>query len=210
MRWHDPFFGRIGPETLLGLASSNGLMDTLSGYVIKKAISQMAGLMKDHILFLSLNLAPADLISGTSASILFSELIRHHLPPGSIMLELTEEQCSRPDTLAKQAARLAQRGFQLALDDFGKGCSNFDRLLSLPVSTVKIDRDLTQTLFSQGPRQKQILGICRCLYQQPNRVIFEGIETEAQSAFIAEHFPDAWRRDGTLQKRCRLRVCAAS
>jgi len=191
LRWRDPHFGLVCPEKLVKLASSNGLMDTVSVYVIKKAISQMADVMKHHHLFLSLNVDPGDLISDSFKKILLLELARHQLSPSSVMLEITEVPCHHLNSLAKNAMLLAKRGFKIALDDFGKGCSGFDRLLALPVSDVKIDRALTHAFFTRDARQQQTLGMCSRLYQLPYRLIFEGIETEQQYAFLQAHFPHA-------------------
>jgi sensor c-di-GMP phosphodiesterase-like protein len=48
LRWRDSRFGRVCPETLIGLAVENGLMSTVSLYVIKKAIAEMATLLSRH------------------------------------------------------------------------------------------------------------------------------------------------------------------
>lgn len=191
LRWHDPHLGRICPEKLVKLASSNGLMDTVSVYVIKKAMAQMADVMKHYHLFLSLNVDPGDLIADSFKKILLLELVRYQLAPSSVLLEITEVPCHQPESLASNAMLLAQRGFKIALDDFGKGCSGFDRLLALPVSDVKIDRALTHALCTRDARQQQALGMCSRLYQLPYRLIFEGVETEQQYAFLQTHFPHA-------------------
>lgn len=192
LRWRDPHFGRVCPETLVTLAASNGLMNTVSVYVIKKALTQMAGLIKKHGIFLSLNLSPADLISASFKNVLMTELRQHHLAPSSILLEITEVPCSDIDALKAGALSLAQEGFRLALDDFGKGCSDIPRLRALPVSEVKIDRALTRALCASRNLHSPVWETCNALYRMPYQLIFEGVETQAQLSTLAERFPRSW------------------
>lgn len=191
LRWRDSRFGLVCPETLIGLAVENGLMSTVSLYVIRKAIAEMAALLSHSNLLLSLNITPADLNSSSFKKALLSEIEYHHLAASSIMLEITEVSCNDTQALSNNAALFRQHGFHLALDDFGKGCSNHDRLLSLPVSEVKIDKALTQALCVHDIRGEKTLNMCKALYQRPYRLIFEGIEFEEQLACITRHFPRA-------------------
>lgn len=191
LRWRDSRFGRVCPETLLGLAVENGLMSTVSLYVIKKAIAEMATLLSRHNLLLNLNITPGDLNSASFKKTLLNELAHHQLNASSIVLEITEVTCNDTRALSSNAALFRQHGFHLALDDFGKGCSNHDRLLSLPVSEVKIDKTLTQALCVNDVRGEKTLNMCKALYQRPYKLIFEGIEFEEQMACITRHFPRA-------------------
>ncbi|HAT2203397.1 TPA: EAL domain-containing protein [Kluyvera intermedia] len=48
LRWSDSRFGHVCPETPIGLAVVNGLMSTVSLYVIKRVIAEMAPLLSRH------------------------------------------------------------------------------------------------------------------------------------------------------------------
>jgi sensor c-di-GMP phosphodiesterase-like protein len=189
LRWRDPYFGHVCPETVVALATKNRLMHSVSAYVIKKAISEMREIIKAHTLFLSLNLNPADLISVSFKNLLITELAQQQLSPSSIMLEITEVPCNDLMALNKGAVTLAEKGFRLALDDFGKGCSDVERLRSLPVSEVKIDRAMTHHLFATDNTDARVM--CDSLYQAPYPLIFEGVETQTQLAWLAKRFPRA-------------------
>lgn len=189
LRWRDPLFGRVCPETLVSLAANNGLMNTVSVYVLKKALAEMYELIKAHRFFLSLNLHPTDLISASFKNQLLSELAGYQLLPSSVMLEITEVPCKDLNALSDGALTLAEMGFRLALDDFGKGCSDVARLMKLPVSEVKIDRAVTQHLCAS--KSMSALKICDSLYQRPYQLIFEGVETPAQEAYLTERYPRA-------------------
>lgn len=191
LRWRDARFGRVCPETLIGLAVENGLMSTVSLYVIKKAIAEMATLLARHGLLLNLNITPGDLNSISFKNTLLNELARHQLNASSIVLEITEVSCNDTQALMTNATQFRQHGFHLALDDFGKGCSNHERLLSLLVTDVKIDKSLTQALCAKTLHGEKTLRMCRALYERPYRLIFEGIEFAEQLACITREFPGA-------------------
>jgi sensor c-di-GMP phosphodiesterase-like protein len=200
LRWRDPHFGRICPERLVQLAAENGLMNALSVYVVRKALSEIAVLVNQHSLLLSINISPNDLLSSSFNSLLFKEITAFKISPASIMLEITEVPCKYPDKIIKKAEQLAAEGFRLALDDFGKGCSNIDRLLSLPISDVKIDRALTHALMESGTTSDKVRKCCENLYQQAWRLIFEGVETAAHSHFLHVHFPHALQQGWYFSK----------
>ena len=191
LRWRDSQFGRVCPETVIGLAVENGLMSTVSLYIIKKAIAEMATLLSRHSLLLNLNITPGDLNSDSFKKTLLNELARHQLDASSIVLEITEVSCNDTRALIDNAVQFRQHGFHLALDDFGKGCSNHERLLRLPVTDVKIDKSLTQALCVNDVRGVSILNMCRGLYEKPYRLIFEGVEFAEHLACIARWFPHA-------------------
>lgn len=108
------------------------------------------------------------------------------LDTGSIqvVIELSEHRAKanfETSNLIEQLKRLRAEGFQVALDDFGVEHSNIDRLTSLPLDIVKLDRSLiekhrdsTQTNFVI----RSIVVLCRSLKL---KIIAEGIETENDS-----------------------------
>ncbi|MDX2421429.1 MAG: EAL domain-containing protein [Amphritea sp.] len=72
----------------------------------------------------------------------------------------------------------------IAIDDFGAGHSNFDRIWQLEPDIVKLDRNLIHEA-AQSKRAERILsGIISLLHQTGSLVIVEGVETE-QEACIA-------------------------
>lgn len=188
LRWRDVRFGNVSPETFIALAVANDLIESVSLFVLQKAVSEMAAWVKQHALYLSVNILPADLASARFRSKLLALLEHYELPPAAIMLEVVEVECQDLIALRQNVDAFRTLGFRIALDDFGKGCSNFERLLGVPVSDLKIDKCLTDNLFT--PR-RNLKGIIDCLYQLPVQLIFEGVEQPEQAQFIRKHYPNA-------------------
>ena len=125
-------------------------------------------------------------------SIGFVEAVAQVLPAdgsarGLLELELTERMLM--DDLGEVKQRLVQLkvlGLQISVDDFGTGYSSLGHLKALPVDKVKIARSFVHDL----PANRDSAAITRAIIQMGRSlgllVIAEGVETEAQRAFLAE------------------------
>jgi EAL domain-containing protein (putative c-di-GMP-specific phosphodiesterase class I) len=79
---------------------------------------------------------------------------------------------------------LRDRGYGLSLDDFGTGYSSLSYLKMFPIDELKIDRSFVRDV-TKGGRDAAIVGSIIALGQQFGfRVVAEGVETEAQAAFL--------------------------
>ena len=86
--------------------------------------------------------------------------------------------------------QLQSLGVQFAIDDFGTGYSSLSALKNFPVARLKIDQSFVRNL----PTDVDDRGIAAAvisLGQKLNmRVIAEGVETEAQVAFLRDNHCD--------------------
>ena len=107
------------------------------------------------------------------------------LEPDRMMIEITESAfMSAPHRNEPVLAELHRRGLRLAIDDFGTGHSSLGRLNEMAVTTLKIDRSFISDL-PTGHRASVLVStmikLAEGLGLQP---LAEGIETEAQRAFL--------------------------
>ena len=113
----------------------------------------------------------------------FGELVnvidRIAIAPERLHFEITEEKTG-VDILQLRyfMESLTQRGFCFALDDFGTGFANIARLLSLPLSTIKVDKSILNA-------SKKIMEDTLVLLSNSNcKIIVEGVETQAQIDWV--------------------------
>jgi diguanylate cyclase (GGDEF)-like protein len=107
------------------------------------------------------------------------------LPAGRLELEVTESVFADDHLDATRASIESLRaiGVSLSIDDFGTGYSSLSRLLSLPVTAVKIDRSFVIALDGKGGAViESTLLIARRL---GIAVVAEGVETEEQFARLS-------------------------
>ena len=99
---------------------------------------------------------------------------------GRLELEVTESVFAEEhiDATRSSIESLRAIGVSLSIDDFGTGYSSLSRLLSLPVTAVKIDRSFVSALDGNGGAViESTLLIARRLGIS---VVAEGVETQEQ------------------------------
>ena len=75
-------------------------------------------------------------------------------------------------------------GIQLSIDDFETGYSSLSALKTFPVTRLKIDKSFIDGLLADE-NDRAVAGAVISLGQTLNlRVIAEGVETDAQAAFL--------------------------
>jgi EAL domain-containing protein (putative c-di-GMP-specific phosphodiesterase class I) len=183
-RWHHPVAGSVEPGTFTAVAERAGLAAVLDDFVLNwacadaDALADVYGRQVDvHVNVSASRMGGLDLEAAVAAA-----LERYQLPPGRLVLEITET--SRMDDLGAAAAvvrRLRERGVAVALDDFGSGFNMLAQLHALPVDIIKLDATLTNSGYDAWRTEalcRSVLAICE---RMSLKVIAEGIETETQA-----------------------------
>jgi len=78
-------------------------------------------------------------------------------------------------------------GIHVAVDDFGTGYSNLSYLRQFPIDVLKIDRSFVNQITDDPDDSSIVSAIIVMGKSLKQRVIAEGIETEAQLAFLLAH-----------------------
>jgi EAL domain-containing protein (putative c-di-GMP-specific phosphodiesterase class I) len=142
----------------------------------------------DRILFL--NVHPETAVNDAESGRELGGLIRYYgLVPKRVCVEILETGCADEGLLREAAAIYRSLGVTIAMDDFGAGRSNFDRVVLLRPDIVKIDRSLLADAVIGRARARRVLGaMIELLHEANARVAIEGIEnvTEAQVALDAK------------------------
>ena len=190
LRWHHPQRGLLGADAFIGVAEQRQLMLPIGQWVIAQA-ARCAGRWRQ--LGLKVATVAANLSSVQFQSAGFLDGIEQLLPteglqPGMLELELTERMLM--DDLPKvreRLGRLQTLGVKVSVDDFGTGYSSLGHLKELPIDKLKIDRSFVHDL----PANRNSAAITRAIIQMGRSlgltVVAEGVETEAQRAFLADN-----------------------
>lgn len=136
----------------------------------------------------------------------FETLLQYcELAPSRIVLEILESRIENLALLQGAVDAYRERGYRVAIDDFGSRHSNFDRLWSLTPDVVKLDKTLIHQAIS-NPRAGKILPrLVDIIHDLGASVVCEGIETEeqlhlarasgadlVQGYFLARPAPELW------------------
>ncbi len=102
------------------------------------------------------------------------------LPPSALELELTETVMQTGPSTIHALEQLRRLGVEIALDDFGIGYSSLTSLERLPITRVKLDRTLVETVDSSARTAaiaRSVIALCHGLGL---KVVAEGVERVAQ------------------------------
>ena len=119
--------------------------------------------------------------------IAFEGLLRQcGLKPTQVVLEIIESRIDDLDRLIDAAAAYQERGYRVAIDDFGCQHSNFDRLWQLSPDIVKLDRSLIVQAATR-PRARLILPkLVEIIHDLGALAVCEGIETAEQHTLATD------------------------
>jgi EAL domain-containing protein (putative c-di-GMP-specific phosphodiesterase class I) len=163
-----------------------GLISSIGEMVIETACAAAARWPDD--LAVSVNVSPVQIMNGQLLDIVRQALERSGLRPGRLGIEITETSLlGNDDVVLRTLQELRALGIRITLDDFGTGYSSLGYLHRFPIDAIKIDRSFIANL----PGDSGSASIVRAMSQLGANlhldVTAEGIENEAQLAFVAAH-----------------------
>lgn len=191
LRWQHPDQGLISPADFIPLAEETGLIVEIGQWVLESACAQIKRWQSDpakRTLQLSVNVSARQFKHPDFVVHVQEALQAFEIDPACLKLELTESLVldNLEDAIAKMKA-IKAFGVQFAMDDFGTGHSSLSNLKKLPLDQLKIDqsfvRDIT-TDHDDAVIVQTIISMARSLGME---IIAEGVEAEAQRAFLMQH-----------------------
>jgi len=135
--------------------------------------------------WLFLNIHPAVFVQGAQQIEMLEGSVRTMqslgLPMHRLVLEVTEDVMAQEADFERAVANVRQTGCLLALDDFGAGHSNFDRIWHIHPEIVKLDRSLLRRACG-SPRIARVLAqMVSLLHECGSLVLLEGVETRDEA-----------------------------
>ncbi len=164
------------PSFLLAYAARKELLFEADMICIRASLTEVCDLNTPVTTFL--NVQPRSLTNPDFTSRLCNEVHTAGLEERTIVLELTEQQTIvNPRAFAATLQRLRERGFRIALDDFGEGSSNLNLFQDLRPDFLKISGTFCRGL-NQDPFKRIIVqSTAEMAYRSGTATIMEAVET---------------------------------
>lgn len=108
-------------------------------------------------------------------------LTRHGLPPGSLVIELSDiDPRVGLDELDRRLNALRRVGVRIALDGFGSGYAAITALRRLPVDILKLDRSLVEGVVESARLHKITSGLLRIATDLGLKSVADGVDLPEQ------------------------------
>ncbi|WP_107851109.1 putative bifunctional diguanylate cyclase/phosphodiesterase [Oceanimonas marisflavi] len=186
LRWQHPEKGLLPAGDFIAHVEQSGLIVPLGEWVIQSACRQLRRWRQQGVPVhrVAVNLSERQLHHAGLVSSVAQSLADSGLPPGSLELELTESMLIKDNrAMLSLLNTLKELGVLLAIDDFGTGYSSLSYLRQFPVARLKLDRSFVCDIPNDTVISEAIIALAHRLSLQ---VVAEGVETEAQKAFLTE------------------------
>jgi EAL domain-containing protein (putative c-di-GMP-specific phosphodiesterase class I) len=182
LRASDMSGNPVSPPEVLGAAQRAGDLVTLDRIArLLHVLNRPTG--ADQWLFV--NVHPEVFVDAIAKSSFMVDLLAHQrMVAGDVVVEVLEDAIRDEARFAESVERLRAEGFLIALDDFGAGHSNFDRVWTVRPEIVKLDRSFAVRMERDADARRLMPRIVNLLHEAGSLVLLEGIETETQ-AYIA-------------------------
>lgn len=151
--------------------------------------------------FLSVNIFPDWLVDVQRDNIPTLTMIREaNIDLSRVVMEITERDGDL-DALRDLVQCYQEAGLKVAVDDFGVGASQVDRIIALRPDIIKLDMHLFKSASIGLPEADVLLSVASLAQRAGCEIICEGVETEKELHFAIEcgaNYVQGWLFDKAL------------
>lgn len=187
LRWNHPELGAVSPAHFIPMAEQSGLILEIGAWVFEQACRDMRRWLNAGIDVppVSVNLSPVQFRDPALLVHMRTTLQSLAIAPQMVCIEVTEGALMEDVAQSEQLLReIKVMGMRLSLDDFGTGYSSLSYLKRFPFDKVKIDQSFVRDI-GNSPQDEVIAKVVIAMAHGLGlHVIAEGVETEAQCAFM--------------------------
>jgi diguanylate cyclase (GGDEF)-like protein/PAS domain S-box-containing protein len=187
LRWTHPELGAVSPAHFIPIAEQSGLIFEIGVWVFQRVCHDIQDWLSRGIEVpqVSVNLSPVEFRDVALLQHIKATLAQFAIDPHRICMEVTEgalmEDVKHSNMVLQSLKAL---GVKLALDDFGTGYSSLSYLKLFPFDKVKIDQSFVRDIGKNTQDEVIAKVVISMAHGLGLRVIAEGVETEAQCAFM--------------------------
>ncbi|HJV81977.1 EAL domain-containing protein, partial [Noviherbaspirillum sp.] len=190
IRWQHPSMGMVPPVRFIQLAEEMGLILPIGTWVLRTACRQSVEWQRagHGQVRVAVNLSARQFYQQDLVATISEILEETGIAPQLLELELTESMMmSDVEHAVGILRKLKALGLHLSIDDFGTGYSSLSYLKRFPIDLLKIDQSFVRDITVDPDDAAIVLSIISLAHSLRLKVVAEGVETEAQLAYLQRH-----------------------
>jgi diguanylate cyclase (GGDEF)-like protein/PAS domain S-box-containing protein len=181
----------IPPDLFIDIAEESGLLVTMDGFVLERAVRQVAAWSRELATTgfqgVAINVTGRHLSDSHFGDVVAGALLDNDLPRGALTIEVTERVLMEASNSALDCLRnIRDLGVPVGLDDFGTGYSSLGYLRQFPLDFIKIDRSFVQQLGTAPQTVAIVRAIVELAHALHMWVVAEGVETVEQHETLVD------------------------
>ncbi|MGW5372180.1 putative bifunctional diguanylate cyclase/phosphodiesterase, partial [Streptomyces sp. NPDC004011] len=186
-RWRSSQGVLFTPAEFLRVAEDGDKTAELDRWILREAVDQAAErAAAGQVVPVAVRLSARRLLDRSMPlGTLEALLTRHGLPPGALVLELSDTgHRASLEELERRLTALSRMGVRIALDGFGSGHAAITALRRLPVDILKLDRSLVEGIVESTQLYKITSGLLRIACDLGLQSVAEGVDLPEQVAAL--------------------------
>jgi sensor c-di-GMP phosphodiesterase-like protein len=177
-RWRDVDGTIVPPELFIEIVARTGRTAEFTRLVVDRAYEELSKQLPRNLQpQISFNIFACDLDSATLLPI-FSAFMQGERK-FDLAVELVENQEIEFEAAQRAIQELGRAGIKVYIDDFGIGYSSIERVATLAVHGVKLDRSFAMAP-SDSVLGRMLVQVLEIINTSGRLIIIEGVETEAR------------------------------
>ena len=176
----------VQPQSFIGIAEDNGLLDAIDRWVVNRAIEVLAERKRNgHDTRMVVKVSPSSFADNRLLDLIARQLAAHDVPGDRLWLQTPE---AKVFTHLRQAQAFqtaaAKLGCHVGLEHFGAGLDSFQLLSHFQPTFLKIDRVFSEDLGRNAEHQQKIREIAERAQALGIVTVAEHVQDAATMAFL--------------------------
>ncbi|MBQ9437383.1 MAG: EAL domain-containing protein [Lachnospiraceae bacterium] len=180
IRLRDELFGQISPGIFIPAAETKGLILPIGNFVLEAVFKFIAenNIEELGLSYIEINLSVAQCMQRDLPDLVRYLQEKYEVSPSQVNFEIVETTYDDIGNIADKNIRtLVEMGYTFSLDDYGTGYSNIQRIATLPLEIIKIDKSLVDNMGTEkgGSILKNAIRMMKDIGKE---LVAEGVETK--------------------------------
>ncbi len=186
IRWFPRNSAIFYPDEFIPVFEANGFIMNIDFYVFEEVLKFIkAHSEKCSLPVISVNLSGRTLYDSATPFKLQGLLKKHNVHPSNVEVEVTESAILDDDKhMPAKVEELKKIGLTVSMDDFGAGVSSLNRLSSLNIDTIKLDKSFLDYNSQVSKGSIIVENIVKMAKDLDMKIVTEGVETAEQALWL--------------------------